>query len=157
MGAHEGRVHRDRHGSDGMTTDPTALAKIGEWTFICGDKPDLMVKELADLGFAVVRPGDLEARLAAMEERAKAAETALVGLTADGSEFYRRNPDRSSPQEFIVDPPACVAYVRDRLDRLRESALFHRREARALRWPAPAGVRQDNPIEDEIPVASIGD
>ncbi len=116
-----------------------------------------MVKELADLGFAVVRPGDLEARLAAMEERAKAAETALVGLTADGSEFYRRNPDRSHPQEFIVDPSACVAYVRNRLDRLRESALAHRREVQKLRSPAPSGVRQGNPIEDEVPIASLGD
>jgi hypothetical protein len=38
-----------------MTTDATALAKIGEWTGICGDKPEVLVEELADLGFAVVR------------------------------------------------------------------------------------------------------
>ncbi|KQP72368.1 hypothetical protein [Methylobacterium sp. Leaf112] len=140
-----------------MTSEPAALAKINEWTSICGDKPELTVKELAALGFIVVRRDHLEAKLVDLEERARAAEAALVGLTADGSEFYRRNPDRSSPQEFIVDVSACVDYVRDRLDRMRISMLVARREVRELRWPAQAGVRQANPIEDEIPCADMGE
>lgn len=38
-----------------MTTDATALAKIGEWTGICGDGPGVLVAELAALGFVVAR------------------------------------------------------------------------------------------------------
>ena len=41
-----------------MTTNPIALAKLGEWTSICGDPPELLVRELADLGFVIVPRDD---------------------------------------------------------------------------------------------------
>lgn len=52
-----------------MTTDPTALAKIGEWTSICGDGPEVLVEELAALGFVVARREDVlpPGRAAAVE------------------------------------------------------------------------------------------
>ncbi|MDP4021095.1 hypothetical protein Q8W71_00530 [Methylobacterium sp. NEAU 140] len=50
-----------------MTTDPTALAKIGEWTGICGDKPEVLVGELAELGF-VVTPRLVAERASALED-----------------------------------------------------------------------------------------
>jgi hypothetical protein len=49
-----------------MTTDATALAKIGEWTGICGDKPEVLVEELAALGFVVARRDQVEALSDAM-------------------------------------------------------------------------------------------
>ena len=38
-----------------MTTHAAALAKIGEWTGICGDGPGVLLEELASLGFVVAR------------------------------------------------------------------------------------------------------
>ncbi|OHV09528.1 hypothetical protein BK022_26715 [Methylorubrum extorquens] len=65
----------------------------------------------------------VEPRLVAFEARAKAAERALVGLTPDGSEFYRRNPDRLSESEFIVDVSACLTQIHDTRERTRQSLV----------------------------------
>ncbi|MHC2003020.1 hypothetical protein ACYQR9_21665 [Methylobacterium sp. CM6241] len=83
--------------------------------------------------------------------RAESAEAAFVVLTPQGSEFYRRNPDRTAEREYIVDVPACVAYVRGRLDRMRASVVAARRETMKMRWPQGGS----NPVENEIPVAAI--
>lgn len=67
-----------------MTTDATALAKIGEWTGICGDKPEVLVEELAALGFVVARrddvfPGLAEAAAAiAADEQTKGIGVAMA-------------------------------------------------------------------------------
>ncbi|MBI1689484.1 hypothetical protein [Methylorubrum sp. DB1722] len=65
----------------------------------------------------------VDPRLVAFEARAKAAERALVGLTPDGSEFYRRNPDRLSESEFIVDVSACLTHIHDTRERTRQSLV----------------------------------
>ncbi|WP_342153309.1 hypothetical protein [Methylorubrum sp. SB2] len=110
-----------------------------------------------------------QARREAAEARALAAESALVGLTPDGSEFYRRNPDRAAEREYLADVPACVAYLRDARERmckslgeagarqvkaaaeLREERARHAADAEALRAviqhlrPGAAIVRVDEP------------
>ncbi|MCF4127923.1 hypothetical protein [Methylobacterium sp. SyP6R] len=50
-----------------MTTDPTALAKIGEWTGICGYRAEVFVEDLAETGF-VVTPRLVAERAAALED-----------------------------------------------------------------------------------------
>jgi len=49
-----------------MTTDPTALAKIEEWTSVYGDKPEVLVQELANLGFVIKRRSEIDALSDAM-------------------------------------------------------------------------------------------
>lgn len=49
-----------------MTTDATALAKIADWTGICGDKPEVLVQELAEIGFVLARRDQVEALSDAM-------------------------------------------------------------------------------------------
>ncbi|SOR30670.1 protein of unknown function [Methylorubrum extorquens] len=49
-----------------MTTNPIALAKIGEWTFACGDPPEVLVRELSALGFVILPGGTVEALSDAM-------------------------------------------------------------------------------------------
>lgn len=44
-----------------MTTNPIALAKLGEWTYVCGDPPELLVHELAALGFVILPRADVDA------------------------------------------------------------------------------------------------
>ncbi|GJD74522.1 hypothetical protein MKK50_15795 [Methylobacterium sp. J-043] len=49
-----------------MTTDAAALAKIEGWTSICGDKPEVLVHELAELGFVIMRRSEIDALADAM-------------------------------------------------------------------------------------------
>lgn len=50
-----------------MTADPIALAKVGEWTSICGDPPELLVRELAEVGFVIVPRAAVATCVAEME------------------------------------------------------------------------------------------
>lgn len=43
-------------------TNPIALAKIGEWTAICGEPPEALVRELAELGFVILPVSTVEVR-----------------------------------------------------------------------------------------------
>ena len=49
-----------------MTTNPIALDRIGAWTGICGEPPELLVRELAELGFIILPGGNVEALADAM-------------------------------------------------------------------------------------------
>ncbi|GEP08908.1 hypothetical protein [Methylobacterium gnaphalii] len=61
-----------------MTTDATALAKLDEWTGICGDAPEFLVEELAALGFVVARREDVEHHRQELRERRRRGEGHLA-------------------------------------------------------------------------------
>lgn len=99
--------------TDKGTADRVALAKIGEWTGICGDAPGVLVEELAALGFVVARRDQVEALSDAMWQLLDdmGAEGTSVCLSAKASARIAYEPFRvdADGEEAPLDYPLRVA------------------------------------------------
>ncbi|MET3481498.1 hypothetical protein [Methylobacterium sp. 1973] len=103
----------------------------------------------------LMREADTLSRLTAAEAGREEAEaygrevgSALIGLTCDGSEFYRRGG-----ADWRVDPAACAAYVRRQRSDKHDSILRFAKRAKEAEAARDAALARVEKLEKALGVA----